>query len=259
MEQLNYIPTPHDAEYNTFKGFNVGLTSTASNKNVIQHIIPEYTPISNQLTTESCVANATADALEILMGLNNINSVKQLSRLFIYYNARTLGGNSDVDGGCFIHNAFKSLSTLGVCSEDLWPFEQNNIFKQPSIFAYKQAYDNRITGAYRITSSGDSRLDDIVMSLDLNTPVVFGTGVSEEFLNAFGVDKVWTMPEKTLGNHAMIITGYKKESGLKFYVRNSWGEEWGINGHCWFDSSYIKNQFTNDIWVATYMDSLLID
>jgi len=256
--KLNYQPTPDNVSFQTFKGYNTTLSSTASSYK-IEHIIKEYTPISDQLQTMSCVANAAADALEILTGLKDPSNVTQLSRMFVYYNARNLGGNSNMNEGCYIHNAFQSLKTLGICSEELWPFEEKNIYLQPNLLAYKQAYDNRITGAYRITSSGQSRLDDIVMSLDLNTPVIFGTGVSKEFTEAFNVDKVWTTPNVSIGGHAMIITGYRKDNGLKFYIRNSWSNSWGINGHTWFDANYILSNYTNDIWVATNMDNLILE
>ena len=63
-----------------FGGLKDGVTST--------HIIQEFTPISNQGQLGSCVGNATMDAFEILMGLENPNSVVQLSRLHAYYLGR---------------------------------------------------------------------------------------------------------------------------------------------------------------------------
>ena len=226
------------------------------------HIISEYTPISNQGGTSTCVANATADALEILLGLTG--KVEQISRLFIYWNSRMYTKDTDKDEGTYIRNAFDSLQTLGACSESLWSFNPNKIFAQPNLFAYKQANDNKINSFYRINGSGNTRLDYIEMAVRSNHPVVFGTAVNQNFVSFYNGDGVWNPPTSNIvGNHAMIVTGIRQGvNGREFLVRNSWGENWGSaiaseKGHCWMSEDYLASPLTEDIWVPTLMESLI--
>lgn len=245
-------PSIKDKDFKLIKASLVKLASTSS-----EHIIPEWTPISSQGGLSSCVSNATCDALEILLGLEG--KVVQLSRLFVYWNARVYTKDTNQDTGSFIRNAFDSLKTLGVCSESKWLYDESKVFAQPPYRAYKEANSNKITSYFRISSDGSERVADIERAVRANHPVVFGTPVSSEFTASYGVDKVWSRPEKSIGRHAMIITGVRNgASGKEFLIRNSWGLQWGDNGHCWFDESYITYDQTSDIWVPTRMPDLKV-
>jgi len=220
-----------------------------------QYILKEYTPISDQLNLSSCVGNAVCDALECLLGQNG--KVIQLSRLFVYWNARVYTRDTDKDDGCYIKNAFDSLQTLGCCSEDLWEYNENKVFLQPNLFSYKQANDNKINNFYRIDDN--NRLNEIEMALRSNHPVVFGTAIPQTFIEYRNQSHViWEPQIKNVGNHAMIITGIRwKNSKREFLIRNSWGNSFGENGHCWFSENYINSSLSDDFWVPTLMDSLL--
>jgi C1A family cysteine protease len=222
------------------------ITSNIQN----EYCIPEFTPISNQLDLGSCVANSTADAFEILLGEKTI----QLSRLFIYWNARNYDKSTNKDNGTYIRNAFASLRDLGVCPESIWDYKEDKVFIQPCLEAYRQANDNKITGFYRIDSIENKKIDDVELAIRSNHPVVFGTELSQEFINA-NKDQVFDIPEKSVGRHAMVIVGVRDNgSSIDFKIRNSWGNSWGDNGHIWFNESYIKWNETNDLWVPTIIE-----
>ena len=102
--KFGFLPSAYDVtdrDFTTIKSNILKFASGSTN----EHIIPEYTPVSNQLNLGSCVANSTVDALEILMGLSG--KTVQLSRLFVYWNARLYNQATDKDEGTFIKNAFK--------------------------------------------------------------------------------------------------------------------------------------------------------
>src|ERR1700690_2371082 len=101
-----------------------------------QYLIPERTPISDQGQLSSCVANATADAFEMLRGLADPNSVEQLSRLFVYWNARLYSKQTNIDKGTYIMYAMQSLLDYGICSENTWQYDTNKVFAQPNRLAY---------------------------------------------------------------------------------------------------------------------------
>lgn len=227
------------------------LTKLASNTN--EHYIEEYTPISNQQNLGSCVANATCDALEILLG-NERKEVIQLSRLFVYWNARMYTKETNKDQGCFIRNAFDSIKRLGVCKEETWKYDEDNVFAQPPISAYKEGNDNTIEEFYRINSTDQTRINEIKLAILADHPVVFGTAVSEDFIYNTNPNKVWSKPDKIYGYHAMIIVGFKDDN---FYIRNSWSQNWGDNGHCWMDKNYLTWSNTTDLYVPTLVPNLV--
>lgn len=224
-----------------------------------EYIIPEYTYVSNQLSLGSCVSNATCDALEILKGLEDPNNVKQLSRLFVYWNSRLYHNDTDKDEGTYIHFAMKSLETYGVCEESTWNYKVANVFAQPPILAYKEGNDNTIKSFYQITSNDQERLNNIEKAIRANHPVVFGTLVDSYFTGNSLASVVDKPTGKIVGGHAMIITGVRRNSlgEQQFYIRNSWGTNWGNNGHAWLSADYIAWDETSDLFVGTVMPDLL--
>lgn len=231
----------------------------ASLSNSTEYIIPETTPVYDQLSLQSCVANATANALEILINLKD-KKIISLSRLFVYWNARVYTKETDKDEGTYIRNAFDSLRKLGVCLESVCNYDSNRVFAQPTLDAYRQGDDNTLTSFYRINSSDKQRIEDIETAIRANHPVVFGTAVSKEFQNYNGNTKVWSPPDSYIGYHAMLVVGVRtSDSGRKeFLIKNSWGKYWGDNGKTWFDESYLSWGETDDLWVPTMMPDLTI-
>jgi C1A family cysteine protease len=224
------------------------------------HIIPEYTPISNQGSIGSCVGNAVADSFEILKGLEDRTRVEQVSRLFLYYNARVYINETTKDNGSHIPHALDSMTKLGICKESTWQYNVSNVFVQPPLEAYREGNDNTFADFYQINSSGEDRLRDVEAAIRSNHPVIFGTRVGLEFQNFFGGEKVFGIPSDDIGGHAMVLTGVRTNAQGKkeFYVRNSWGSGWGNGGHCWISSDYISWSKTHDLFVPTRMIDFLI-
>lgn len=233
------------------------LVSLAASAATDQHIIPEHIPVYNQLNLQSCAANAGAGMWGILRGLEDPKANLLLSRLFLYWNSRLMTQDTGKDEGTYIHNIMHSLTTMGVCEESLWEYKPQNVFAQPPILAYKQGDDNTFNSFYQILSYDDERLKDIEMAVKANHPVIFGTGVGLDLEQYSGGGKVFGPPAKSVGGHAMLIVGVRRNPGLEFYIRNSWGSNWGDNGHVWFNADYIKSDSTADIFVGTRMADLL--
>ncbi len=221
-----------------------------------EYIIPEFTPISNQNPLNSCTANAALDALEILTGLENANDVVQLSRLFVYWNARELDGNTATDDGTYIRLVFDCIMKFGVCPENMWPYVPQNVYTKPGLMCYRVANDNQLSGFFRINTLGQDRGNDIEAAIRFNHPVVLGIPVGTEFINYTGANTVFEAPKNPKGNHAIIVTGVRNNGG-EFYIRNSWGDNWGLNGHAWLSYDYIVNN-ARDLWVPTKKPELLL-
>jgi C1A family cysteine protease len=235
------------------------LQALAANNTSNEYVISNTIPVFDQLTLSSCIANSCCAALMILMQLGT-GSFVTLSRLMLYWNLRVPESATGKDAGGFIHDAFNSLQTLGVCEESLWPYDASQVFSQPPLQAYREANSNTITAFYEITSQMDQRLADIELAIRANHPVCFGTTVGQEYENYNGdPNMVFSPPSDSLGGHAQVIVGVRTNSngGKEFLVRNSWSSSWGINGCAWFSSDYIAWGDTDDIFVPTQMPNLL--
>lgn len=255
-----YRPSTDEINCEKFSAKSEGFIKLAATQ-ADSFVIPEFTAISNQGRLSSCVANATADCLEMLKGLEDPTKVEQVSRLFIYYNARNYTQETQKDDGCFIHNALDSLTKLGACRESAWVYDQDKVFTRPTLEAYREGNDNSIVNFYQITSGGADRLKDIDTALKSLHPVIFGTRVSKEFQDYYSTtEKVFGIPDDTIGSHAMIIVGMRANSaGHKDYlVRNSWGIDFGMQGHCWLSADYINWSATQDLFVPTLMPDFVV-
>ena len=262
-----YIPTDlNDKDYHLFtndvKNHLMSIANT--NTNTSEHILEEKTPISDQSSLGSCVANSSVDSLEILLGIAN-KPIEQLSRLFTYWNARLYHKATDVDEGTYIKYAFASLQIHGTCRESTWEYNTNKVFAQPPIKAYREAYENKLTGFFRIEEDGSDRLEKIEAAIRANHPVVFGTPVTKNFTTFFNVSNAaevsWPIPDSSkspiVGKHAMVIVGVRNNNGnTEFLIRNSWGTKFGFGGHTWFSADYIGWNGTEDIWVPTIAPDL---
>lgn len=253
-----YLPDPFDRSDKRMKSIRDALKDRAVSSG--DHVIQEYTPISDQLTLSSCVANACADALEILLGLERHGEATQLSRLFVYWIARSRTGDQKRDAGTYIRVAAQQIKELGIPPEKYWPYGIQRVFTSPTLQAFNIASDNTIRDMYRIDSVREDRIDDVETALQANHPVVFGTSVGAEFQGYTGGGDAFGPTLHGIGRHAMILTGVRRRSGgaREFLVRNSWGNGWGDNGHAWLNEAYIEWSETQDLWVFTRMQELVV-
>lgn len=210
--------------------------------------LTQTTPISLQ-DAGDCVANATCDAIELLSP-----KPVQLSRRALYFLARLRDGSECQDEGTYVRSAFAVAQGPGIPRESVWPYS-SDLYVRPSIEALQDGYDHRISGYYRITSRGHARGDDVRAAIDMGLPVVFGVEVGKEFLDYdSGESVVWNFPDRSIGGHAMVIVGYRRnpDGTHSYLVRNSWGTSWGLRsrpGHCWFSERYLWE--AGDLWVPT--------
>jgi len=234
------------------------IRKAVSSEGFDEHIIPEFTPISNQGSHGSCVANAWCDMLEILDGLEGSDEVEQLSRAFLYWVSRYLHDATDVDGGTYLRASAHQLRKIGIVEERFYPYESKNIMRSPELDLYMMASNNRLNSFYRISGDEEIRRHEIELAIRANHPVVFGTPVGKSFMQYRGEDVILMRPSTWEGRHAMIVVGIRYKDGRwQYRWRNSWGTGWGDNGHCWVDQDYMLWDETEDLWVGTRMPPLI--
>jgi len=198
---------------------------------------PYCTPVEHQLDVGSCAANAMVGAVEYQLRVLTGETVN-LSRLFVYYNARQLANKQNDDCGTFITHVMASMLAHGACLERTWPYiEANWPLKPPQV-----CYDEAMT-----LSLGHSQLQRGIQyarvplgvytltALASGIPIVFGASLPDPFFKA--ADRTGRMPSiaeagtpSSDSGHAMLIVGFSLNDNT-WLVRNSWGADWGDGGH----------------------------
>lgn len=202
-------------------------------------------PIEDQDHLGSCTGQAVVGAYELMLNKQDPSKFVDLSRLFVYYNARMIEDATKEDVGAYVRDAIKSVQQYGVCKEELWPYLIEDFAVPPSIKCYEDAKNRTIKNYYRI-----STLEDTLDALNKEYPVVFSMRVYESFDDLYDSGHTIKMPgknESPIGAHAMCFVGYDLNRKL-FLVRNSFGKDWGLNGYCYMPFDYMRNEVM-DCWI----------
>lgn len=176
-------------------------------------------------------------------------SFHPVSRLFIYYNERSLEGTTLQDAGAYVADCCKSLSKWGVCKEDSWGYVERQMYSQPGHAAYVEAANHKISSYHKLDNTD---LHELKLCLHEGYPFIFGFQVYESFESAdVAATGIMPMPqpdESLLGGHCVMAIGWddKKQAII---CKNSWGTGWGDKGYFYMPYGFITdpNQ-ADDFW-----------
>lgn len=184
--------------------------------------------VEDQRLTNSCTANAIVGALEYHQRRLG-QPVTELSRLFVYYNARRLDDSEARDVGSFIHHVMASVLAHGACEERLWPFQEAMCMTRPTEAAYANALKFQAV-QYARTPLGEPAMAALASGL----PVVFATYIPQAFYAEAASTGSMPSPSGAVpvpgGGHAMLLVGYDLTSRT-WLARNSWGADWADDGY----------------------------
>ncbi len=221
----------------------------------------QMTEIEDQGEVGSCVANATAGAYEYLAKMHTGEDY-DVSRMFIYYNARYLESDEDEpeieDSGCLVQDAIEGLKQYGACSEETYPYNVKKVNKEPPSEAYDEAANFVVEDMVHIPL----KLEAWKGCLAEGYPIIFGLELFDSFDKQRKKGMV-PMPSKneerraSHEGHAMLAVGYSDVDEV-FIIRNSWGEEWGDKGYCYIPYDYMMNKKYNDgdAWIIRQLENM---
>src|SRR5690242_1703411 len=103
-------------------------------------------PVYDQGQLGSCTANAIGGAIQFEQLKQNKKHSFVPSRLFIYYNERSMERTINSDSGAQIRDGIKTVNKLGVCPETSWTYSDDGkrFLLKPSADCYKQALSNQV-------------------------------------------------------------------------------------------------------------------
>jgi C1A family cysteine protease len=202
--------------------------------------------IEDQLNLGSCVGQAVVGAFELMVNKFYPGRFQDLSRLFVYYNARLLDDLIDFDSGVTLKSGVKALHQYGVCAEEIWPYLTNKFNVMPSYHSYLDAESRCIDRYSRVET-----INDTIQIINDGYPVITGIEVFGDFDNV-GITSspILSMPfsnTESTGSHAVVIVGYDNDQEY-FICRNSFGKDWGDKGYFYMPYTY-ANSYIWDSWM----------
>jgi len=213
---------------------------------------PGCSAVENQGQLGSCTANALVGSLEFLE-IKAGKPATDLSRLFVYYNERSLEGTVAEDSGAQLRDGIKVLAGKGACPEKEWPYVIGKFAVKPPAPCYRDGLKHQITSYHRILT-----LQEMKNCLAEGYPFVFGFTVYESFESpAVAKTGELNLPapkERSLGGHAVMAVGYDDATN-RFLIRNSWGADWGLKGYFTMPYDYLDNRnLSDDLWTIRVLE-----
>ena len=214
----------------------------------------------------SCTANAIAGAIEFDLNNQKLKSFTP-SRLFIYFNERSMEHSVATDSGAQIRDGVKSVNQLGVCPETEWTYDATPADPNTSVWpagakpaqkptpaCYQDALNHQVTSYQRVNRD----LAQMKGCLAAGYPFVFGFTVYDAFESGVvaktGVLNMPTSAEQVVGGHAVLCVGYD-DVAQRFIVRNSWGAKWGQKGYFTMPYAYmITRGLASDFWTIRVVE-----
>jgi len=243
IKHYGWVPDLPDARDFLFQAPDEVMASLPSKVDLRSKCPPVY----DQGQLGSCTANAIAGAYEFDQRQERQPDFMP-SRLFIYFNERTMEGTVDIDAGAMIRDGIKSVAKLGVCTEDSWPYDIAAFSERPGPGCYREALKHQAI-VYR---SVPQQITQLQACLATGTPFVFGFSVYDSFesgeVASTGIVNMPGPKEKQVGGHAVVAVGYDN-AAQRFTVRNSWGRNWGQKGYYTMPYAYVTSaQLAQDFW-----------
>jgi len=217
----------------------------------------QCSPVVDQLDLGSCTANALASGLREFLLLKAGKPLTRLSRLFLYYEERSVEGTIKEDSGACLKDGLDCMLHLGVCREDLDPYDISTFENPPSPVAVTEAVDFKISKYMSVVS-----LNAAKACLAQGYPVVIGMQVFDQMESdqaaQTGIVSVPPLGAESLGGHAVTLVGYTDtpkfqpgywKGGGWLWLKNSWGSDWGLNGFFKIAYAY-ANQYVDEYWTA---------
>lgn len=209
--------------------------------------LSEFLPlVGNQGKQGSCVAWATGYYLksfhENFENLINGEAMNQrMSPSFIYNQIKVAG----CDDGSNIQRALDTISSSGIPSLLVMPYDENDCDTQPTQNQKTLALPNKIKSYHYLDQ--DKVFEQTKAFLLNEQPVVIAITIDRNYFGARDENGIYIYRKFKVasGGHAMLVVGYDDDMNA-FKVVNSWGEGWGNSGFVWIDYKAFKEAGQSD-------------
>lgn len=217
--------------------------------------------VMDQGQVGSCVGHATDGACETRLVIAG-TPISHRSPVWVYDVARCLERarvnfgipNQELppltDSGSEPSDAWAGISKWGIAAYEDRPTSNATANDEPKLGLVESASALVLAGAFRIDSTGASRISAMKTALANGFPIAIAVQVDSAFENWDGKNPLGAPdPNDILGGHYIYVTSYTTTaSGVVFGGPNSWIESWGDGGFWLGNESFIAG--AEDIYVA---------
>lgn len=205
---------------------------TSSQAEVNWTMLGAVTPVKDQKDCGSCWAFSTTGALEALFFFNNSYLVS-LSEQQLVDCAKDCYGCM----GCWPYLALNYTLQYGLEPEIFYPYQANELE-----CGYKKELAVQTNTGYECVAQNST---EQMMAAVALIPVSIGVEADEEAWQMYSGGVITTDCGAYL-DHAVLITGYGPVEGHKgkaWYVKNSWGADWGADGYVFLGQNKLNGEF----------------
>lgn len=199
----------------------------------ITNLSSRFGPPRNQGDRPTCLAFASSDLNQLL----NEHDVELSVEYLLHHAGKNIPGWSPKDG-LTVPSAVAALRQPGQPEENSYPYQANN-----------HDFPTQIPGAFSPLYCANCvqlnlSIDQIEAAVRGGNAVCIGVAMSDKFfvpVDGIVNDSVNYIPGM---GHAVLAVGIGVHQASKqtyFLIRNSWGPNWGINGHAWLSREYLSN------------------
>jgi hypothetical protein len=217
-------------------------------------------PVLDQGQTGSCTGHGVGLCAAVE------RNVTVRAPLFIYYEARRIIGETDVDNGAYIRDAIKVANSLGAPAYRYWPTKRDNLFADPAATADADAAKRKCFSYHRLDNGEDYRsclAGGHLMAIGFTVYA----NMDDPLVERFGIMQMPAGSDD--GGHCIAVIGYDLDfrnsewaqsarnkgypesqiPGEVYICQNSWGADWGRSGRFVIPLEYLDNgDLADDAW-----------
>ncbi len=192
-------------------------------------------PVRDQGKVGTCLAFATSSAHE------NFHNVREyLSPAYLFGLAWKTDSKLNGHNGLTFEAVKNVISVAGQVHEKYLPYEQwmtGVNYPNSNYLPHVHHFNSDL-----INISCD--FEEISNYIKQKNPVIIGIKISDAFHQVDQYGYIDEQKERDLGGHAILAIGIfqNKQSQKYFLIRNSWGDEWGVEGHAYISEEYFKDR-----------------
>jgi hypothetical protein len=201
---------------------------------MIQDLRPAFGEARDQGSRPTCLAFAVSDVHAV-----ELKPFRPLSVEYLFYHAVLRMPGRDPGQAITAKAAAGALVTEGQPVEGQWPYQHS----LPMDLSMWIPPGNCQPFRRDLLVDGKS-VDQVCTSLDAARAVVLALVISESFYtpNADGIVEQKN-PDPDTGLHAVVAVGHGNSANDNYIlVRNSWGPEWGVQGHGFLERRYLERR-----------------
>ena len=212
------------------------MSPPASGAPIVVDLRAQLAPVGDQGRRGTCVAFAVTAIHEHDRSADG-DDPEDLAEEVLFWGAKQLDG--DTRAGTRFSSADGALRRWGQPAEELWPYDDGRDHRaadyQPPAAAIEVA--NCYLSALRPVAVNRSAIE---AELVAGRPVVIGIPVWDGLRRAHHQP----LPPPDPGDvyptrHAVVVAGFDRSRNAVL-IRNSWGPDWGDDGHLWVDAALLS-------------------